>query len=101
MLSLLSVLLFALYLVMGIAQFAIARSTAAGAADMAALAAAAKLESACTVAQLVASQNDARLVGCVITRADVAVRVEVAAPSLFRPFTSAPLHADALAGPQD
>ena len=101
MLGLLSVLMFALYFVMGVAQYAIARSAAAGAADMAALAAAAKLESACTVAQGVASQNAARLVECVVRGADVDVQVEVAAPTLFRPFRTTPLRADALAGPQD
>lgn len=99
MLSLVAVLLFALYFVAGVMQFAVTRSAAAGAADLAAIAAAARVEAACDVAQMVASQNEAELIGCAVRGDDVEVEVQLPAPPLFRTFTKTPVRATAVAGP--
>lgn len=101
MLSLVSVLIFATYLAMGIAQVALTRSAAAGTADMAALAAAQNLEAACSVAQFVSNENNAKLVDCVVAGADVVVRVELPAPALFRAFADVPVRAESRAGPSE
>ena len=90
MLALLCVLMLALTGSLKLAQVAFARSAAATAADLAALAGAAQREHACVIANVVAAQNDARLLACEVQGMDVRVLVE-----------SHGARSSAIAGPKD
>lgn len=99
-LALTMVLVSVLTVVLGVGQVALIRSQVSTAADLAALAGAARLSNACAVADEVAIINGARLDDCGIDGEDVLVDVSAPAPPLVKVIFTDRIRAKARAGPQ-